>query len=98
MKRCPKCRRDYFDDSLLYCLDDGTALLEGPALTSEGKTAIFVPAGAERPTELLDSRTNTNPKRRRVPKAALFAAVAFGVLVLALGGYWFYARSTKQIE
>jgi TolB-like protein/Tfp pilus assembly protein PilF len=31
MKRCPECRRDYFDDSLLYCLDDGAALLEGPA-------------------------------------------------------------------
>jgi hypothetical protein len=30
MKRCPECRRDYFDDSLLYCLDDGAALLEGP--------------------------------------------------------------------
>jgi Tol biopolymer transport system component len=30
MKRCPECRRDYYDDSLLYCLDDGTALLEGP--------------------------------------------------------------------
>lgn len=31
MKRCPECRRDYYDDSLLYCLDDGNALLEGPA-------------------------------------------------------------------
>jgi TolB-like protein/Tfp pilus assembly protein PilF len=31
MKRCPECRRDYYDDSLLYCLDDGVALLEGPA-------------------------------------------------------------------
>lgn len=31
MKRCPECRRDYYDDSLLYCLDDGIALLEGPA-------------------------------------------------------------------
>src|SRR6476620_5309017 len=30
MKRCPECRRDYYDDTLLYCLDDGTALLEGP--------------------------------------------------------------------
>ena len=27
MKRCPECRRDYYDDSLLYCLDDGSALL-----------------------------------------------------------------------
>jgi len=31
MKRCPECRRDYFDDSLVYCLDDGNALLDGPA-------------------------------------------------------------------
>lgn len=35
MKRCPECRRDYFDDTLLYCLDDGNALLEGPASGSE---------------------------------------------------------------
>src|SRR5689334_11123648 len=31
MKRCPECRRDYYDDSLAYCLDDGTPLLQGPA-------------------------------------------------------------------
>ena len=31
MKRCPECRRDYYDDTLLYCLDDGNELLEGPA-------------------------------------------------------------------
>ena len=31
MKRCPECRRDYYDDSLLYCLDRGTPLLDGPS-------------------------------------------------------------------
>jgi hypothetical protein len=41
MKRCPECRRDYYDDSLLYCLDDGNALLEGPASMDEPKTAIL---------------------------------------------------------
>ena len=35
MKRCPECRRDYYDDTLLYCLDDGNALLEGPGNKSE---------------------------------------------------------------
>jgi Tol biopolymer transport system component len=40
MKRCPECRRDYYDDTLLYCLDDGSALLEGPA-TAESQTAIL---------------------------------------------------------
>ena len=36
MKRCPECRRDYYDDTLLYCLDDGNALLEGPGTASGG--------------------------------------------------------------
>ena len=40
MKRCPECRRDYYDDTLLYCLDDGNALLEGPA-ASEPATLIL---------------------------------------------------------
>ena len=67
MKRCPDCRRDYFDDSLLYCLDDGTALLEGPS--SAAHEAVTVPnrppetAGlrpvsgvrADYPTEVLHS-------------------------------------------
>ncbi len=41
MKRCPECRRDYYDDTLLYCLDDGNALLEGPASVDEPATAIL---------------------------------------------------------
>jgi Tol biopolymer transport system component len=40
MKRCPECRRDYTDETLNYCLDDGTALLEGPG-TAEQPTAIL---------------------------------------------------------
>ena|SRR5687768_1437915 len=47
MKRCPECRRDYYDDSLLYCLDDGTALLEGPAAVEEPATALFSAAAAK---------------------------------------------------
>ncbi len=46
MKRCPECRRDYYDDTLLYCLDDGNALLEGPASMDEPKTAILSEPGA----------------------------------------------------
>jgi hypothetical protein len=40
MKRCPECRRDYYD-SLLYCLDDGAALLEGPASLEDPATAVI---------------------------------------------------------
>ncbi len=64
MKRCPECRRDYYDETLLYCLDDGTALVNGPAkdatahsarggsVSEEPKTAILGSdiAGSEFPT------------------------------------------------
>lgn len=39
MKRCPECRKDYLDDSLLYCLDDGAALVQG--VVGEPATAIL---------------------------------------------------------
>jgi len=41
MKRCPECRRDYLDESLLYCLDDGTRLLDGPVSVDEAATAFL---------------------------------------------------------
>ncbi len=41
MKRCPECRRDYYDDTLLYCLDDGSALAEGPASSGESQTMVY---------------------------------------------------------
>ncbi|MBK7933397.1 MAG: tetratricopeptide repeat protein [Acidobacteria bacterium] len=44
MKRCPECRRDYYDDTLLYCLDDGNALLEGPARSEPGAIATGFPS------------------------------------------------------
>ena len=40
MKLCPKCKRDYNDGTLSFCLDDGTPLLDGPA-TDEPATALF---------------------------------------------------------
>ena len=41
MKRCPECRRNYHDESLLYCLDDGNALLDGPASLDEPATVTL---------------------------------------------------------
>ncbi len=29
MKRCPECRRDYYDDTLSFCLNDGMELVYG---------------------------------------------------------------------
>ena len=40
MKRCPECRRDYYDDTLSYCLADGAALVYGLS-DDEPATAIL---------------------------------------------------------
>jgi TolB-like protein/Flp pilus assembly protein TadD len=38
MKRCPECRRDYYDETLLYCLEDGVALVQGVVPIPVGET------------------------------------------------------------
>lgn len=40
MKRCPQCGRDY-DVTMMFCLDDGTELLFGPASMDEPATAVM---------------------------------------------------------
>jgi len=113
MKRCPECRRDYFDDTLLYCLDDGNALLEGPATASgdEPATAILhsTAAPGEAPTSdqiqmtdqtaILPTETgDVVPKGRRFDKRLLFVPLVLAVIVL--GGFFGYRYVTqaKQIE
>ena len=46
MKRCPECRRDYYDDTLSFCLEDGTPLVYGVSdehipVEDEPQTAIL---------------------------------------------------------
>ena len=35
MKQCPKCNRGYLDESLNFCLDDGSWLVDGTASLEE---------------------------------------------------------------
>ena len=39
MKRCPQCKRSYIDDSLRFCLDDGSVLV-----SDEDATLLYSPA------------------------------------------------------
>ncbi len=43
MKRCPECGRDY-DNSMMFCLDDGAELLYGPAKSEPGAAAAGFPS------------------------------------------------------
>ena len=95
MKRCPECRRDYYDETLLYCLDDGTALLEGPS-SEEGETAILSSEGATRVWD------ESHERVARPAPAALGLIIGLlgivGVTALVVGVYFYYGRSGPQIN
>jgi hypothetical protein len=106
MKRCPECRRDYFDDSLLYCLDDGSALLEGPAVTTaledEASTVLLTPASAdtEKPTRFLPNRvrdTLNHAPQSHFRKNLLFA-IFFVLLLLGVGAVYFQTKPSRNVD
>jgi len=41
MKRCPECLRNYTDETLNFCLDDGARLVDGPLTGQLDMTVIF---------------------------------------------------------
>ncbi len=56
MKRCPECGRDYNDDSMSFCLDDGSELLFGPAVSVPPAVAGGALSSADEPqTAILHS-------------------------------------------
>ena len=92
MKRCPECRRDYYDDTLSFCLEDGTPLVYGLS-SDEPATAILSEPGAiatgfpsqERRTALLHSTAAPGeaPTRAQInttDRTAIFPAGAEGSL------------------
>lgn len=107
MKRCPECRRDYYDDTLLYCLDDGNALLEGPASGSgagdEPATAIFQSGEAAtkqqvqttEKTAVLPTGTTSNDAKAS-PKMRVSAIIVGAAVLLAGLGYGIYRFLEKS--
>jgi hypothetical protein len=43
MKRCPSCQRAYTDDSLVFCLEDGSTLLTERADASDLPATLIIP-------------------------------------------------------
>jgi TolB-like protein/Flp pilus assembly protein TadD len=109
MKRCPECRRDYHDDTLSFCLADGTELVYG--LADEPATAIFpdTSSSSEARTRAHVYTTGDEPgvggsretqhiSANRWPK--LLPVVA--LIAVLVGGFfayrYFFSTGTNQIE
>jgi len=100
MKRCPECRRDYSDDTLLYCLEDGSALLQGsvPSPPSEPETAILretappseaatraqIHTTSADKTAVLPPTDGEVSSRKGLDKRLVFVPLALVIIVLAV--------------
>jgi TolB-like protein/Tfp pilus assembly protein PilF len=111
MKRCPECRRDYVDDSLIYCLEDGAALVQGSVPSAdEPATAIISsphvtnddPTRSFRSSDIPSGTIPSIPQTQAPSKSKLYAiAAAAAVLILVAGffGYRYYSSNgSGQIE
>ena len=102
MKSCPECRREYYDGSLMYCLEDGARLLGESSSPDEPATAIQIPQETDPPTRILTSPADTPPRdaANRTRDRLLRAAGALALIaVVAIGAYIYNGReSSKQIS
>ncbi|HSU24648.1 MAG TPA: tetratricopeptide repeat protein [Pyrinomonadaceae bacterium] len=102
MKRCPECRRDYYDDSLSYCLEDGAVLLSG--LPDEPATAIL---GGDLQSDEPSTRTfdryvgahesgQIQTARWPAGRGAAIIAACVLIVLLGIGGYVYFGRSSTD--
>jgi TolB-like protein/cytochrome c-type biogenesis protein CcmH/NrfG len=103
MKRCPECRRDYYDATLLYCLDDGASLLEGPASSEEPATAVMPDTrpSSENATRTFDTvhRTDTQDLRSGSrSRVYIFGASAVLLIAAIAAAGYFYFGLPQQIN
>src|SRR3954449_6142102 len=92
MKQCPKCSRVYADNSLRFCLDDGSALVASAAAQP---TMRISPRGTAVPrTEVLPvTKPSTQPAKSIVPWVIAGAAIVVaGVVIMASLGILMFAR------
>jgi hypothetical protein len=68
MKHCPSCQRTYADDSLTFCLEDGTALLSASSgSTDPAATLIMSDPRATSPARAETYRPQPPPMRPAQP-------------------------------
>lgn len=111
MKRCPECRRDYVDDTMLYCLEDGAALVQGSVASyDEPQTAILHETAAPveaatraqihmtEQTAVLPSGIADAPAKK-FDRRLLFVPIALAMIVAGgLLSYRYIGAANKQIE
>src|SRR5687767_2290595 len=97
MKRCPECRRDYYDDTLSFCLADGTELVYGLSGDDPATAILHEMSPGEAATQAQFHTTDhaalspsgiTDVPGKGFDKRLVLAPLALAVIVL--GGFFAY--------
>lgn len=108
MKRCPKCDAEYLDNTLEFCLEDGTRLILNNNPTT-AKTAVLNDFSLQSPVELETSKetiaqnkdTNklTNIKAKAASQGIKIIEIAPIVLSLTHNYWqWLYLNKTNYYD
>lgn len=88
MKRCPTCNRSFDDDTLSFCLEDGTPLIRDSAARADSQETLVSPS----PTlPTLESGLPPTPPYNQLPGKGTVNASQFNVPVAQA-----YTPATKQ--
>src|SRR3954463_4039727 len=99
MKQCPRCQREYIDETLNFCLNDGE-WLQDVSEPVEPATAVF---GSESSSRLHPASPSTDSSTAETNvifgKRSVVALAILLIAALGFGGYWLYgSRSAKHID
>jgi hypothetical protein len=95
MKRCSKCNREYDDDTLRFCLEDGTPLSVASYRSQAPPTEILPQRPASIPNyssqtipaqPVSDSVRSIQPETRRSNPILIAGVIVIGLLLMALVG------------
>ena len=96
MKRCPQCRRDYTDETLNFCLDDGAQLVDG---AGDGAATAILPGdgyASESPTKSLAERDSDPdlgppPEPVKAPRTGAWRMPVLVICLISVAGFFFYS-------
>ncbi|MFL6469014.1 MAG: hypothetical protein ACJ72Z_13735, partial [Pyrinomonadaceae bacterium] len=97
MKQCPQCRRVYDDETLKFCLDDGTSLLYGPGSNEPATALLNIPPSSEDVTRTqipneIQATSSFTSKRKPI----IFTVIA--ILVFAVSFVAYRSLSTNSVS
>ena len=114
MKRCPACRSQYTDDSLQYCLQDGTplesvtvypetvpdqyAIAEEETVVSERRTSRPLQFDAHRPPIDAIAADTREPRRANRTGLIVFVSALGTLLLLGILGAGYWVASRGRQE